>query len=204
MPRVSDAKERLMDAALELIWNNSYGSTTVDLICEKAKVKKGSFYYFFESKADLAVEAIECGWQKKKAVLDQIFSSATPGLDRIRNYTKTVYESQAKLQSECGCVLGCSLFSLGCEIGTQEQKIRAKVEEILQRYTKYLETAIRDAHADGVIVAPNAARKAKLLWAYFQGVLTQARIQNSLEPLREMADGAMELLGVATAEPVAA
>src|ERR1051326_1563388 len=59
MGRVSDAKERLMDAVLELIWTGSYGSTTIDQICDKAGVKKGSFYYFFESKADLAVAALD-------------------------------------------------------------------------------------------------------------------------------------------------
>jgi TetR/AcrR family transcriptional repressor of nem operon len=48
MGRVSDAKERLMEAVRELIWTGSYGSTTIDQICEKAGVKKGSFYYFFD------------------------------------------------------------------------------------------------------------------------------------------------------------
>src|SRR5262249_2566506 len=55
MGRVSDARQRLMDAVCELIWAGSYGSTTIDQICEKAGVKKGSFYHFFDSKADLAV-----------------------------------------------------------------------------------------------------------------------------------------------------
>ena len=41
MGRVSDAKTKLMDAVLELIWTGSYGNTTIDLICEKAAVKKG-------------------------------------------------------------------------------------------------------------------------------------------------------------------
>ena len=59
MGRVSDAKARLMDAVSELIWSGSYGSTTIDHICEKAGVKKGSFYYFFKSKSELAAEALE-------------------------------------------------------------------------------------------------------------------------------------------------
>ena len=50
MGRVSDAKEKLMEAVMELIHTGSYGSTTIDHICEKAGVKKGSFYYFFDSK----------------------------------------------------------------------------------------------------------------------------------------------------------
>ena len=66
MPRKSDAKERLMNAAMDLIWEHSYGSTSVDAICEKAGTKKGSFYYFFESKSELAVAALEADWQRKR------------------------------------------------------------------------------------------------------------------------------------------
>ena len=57
MGRTSDAKDRLMTAALDLIWSESYGAVTIDDICQRAEVKKGSFYYFFESKSDLAVAA---------------------------------------------------------------------------------------------------------------------------------------------------
>ena len=49
MGRTSDAKERLMAAALDLTWEESYGAITIDDICRRAGVKKGSFYYFFES-----------------------------------------------------------------------------------------------------------------------------------------------------------
>lgn len=73
MPRKSDAQERLMNAAMDLIWENSYGSTSVDAICEKAGAKKGSFYHFFESKSELAVKALEADWQRKKARMDEIF-----------------------------------------------------------------------------------------------------------------------------------
>jgi len=84
MGRTSDAKERLMDAALDLIWEESYGGVTIDDICKRANVKKGSFYYFFDSKADLAEVAIEEAWQKKRPELDSIFSSTIPPLERLQ------------------------------------------------------------------------------------------------------------------------
>ena len=86
MGRVSDAKERLMEAVRELIWTGSYGRTTIDQICEKAGVKKGSFYYFFDSKADLAVAAIEEDWQCRRSELDSLFSATIAPLERLRNY----------------------------------------------------------------------------------------------------------------------
>ena len=51
-------KERLTDAAMDLIGENSYGATSVDAICERAGAKKGSFYYFFKSKSELAAAAL--------------------------------------------------------------------------------------------------------------------------------------------------
>jgi TetR/AcrR family transcriptional repressor of nem operon len=195
MGRVSDAKQRLMDAVLELIWQGSYGSTTIDHICEKAEVKKGSFYYFFESKSDLAAAALDSNWQERKPELDAIFSPTVPPLERISNFCQVGYLKQAELKKECGCVLGCPLFTLGSEICNQEVKLHAKIKEILGNYHRYIETAIRDAHAAGEIDAPDAAAKARMLFAYSEGLMTQARILNDAEVLREMPQGVLSILG---------
>src|SRR6266849_4742652 len=195
MGRVSDAKKRLMDAVSELIWTGSYGSTTIDQICDKAGVKKGSFYYFFESKADLAVAALDAEFDKKRAEMDSVFSPTVPPLERIRNYCDFSYRLQAERKKQCGCVLGCPLFTLGAEVSTQEQKLRSKIQEILEHHGKYFESTIRDAHAAGLIHAPEPAAKARMISAYCEGLFTQARIQNDVQVLREMADGMLAIIG---------
>jgi TetR/AcrR family transcriptional regulator, transcriptional repressor for nem operon len=201
VPRKSDAKEHLMDAAMDLIWANSYGCTSVDSICEKAGAKKGSFYYFFKSKSELAVKALEADWLGKKPWFDENFSAPVPPLDRLRGYFDHVYEAQMKKHDEGGAVLGCPYFTLGCETSTQDRAICEQVHKILQRNEKYFESAIRDAHAQGLIFAPDAKMKAKMLMAFFQGSVTNARIQNDPRLLRELTSGAMSLLG---AEPAVA
>ena len=200
MPRQSDAEERLMTAAMDLIWENSYGTTSVDAICEKAGAKKGSFYHFFPSKSALAVKALEADWQRKKARMDEIFSSTVPPLERLRNYFEHVYRGQSKAHGECGSVLGCPYCTLGCEIGTQDRAIGEQVRKILDRNARYFESAIRDAHAQGLISAPDAKSKAQILIAFFQGSLTRARIENDVRSLRNLARGALELLGAKDAK----
>jgi TetR/AcrR family transcriptional repressor of nem operon len=202
MGRTSDAKERLMEAVRKLIWEGSYGSTTIDQICEKAGVKKGSFYYFFDSKADLAVTAMEEEWQKRRSELDAIFSPTVPPLERLRRYCEYAYRLQAEIHAKCGCVLGCPLFSLGAEVSTQEDALRRKVQEILDYKRQYLESAIRDAHAAGLADAPDAAGKARMLFAYYQGLLTEARIHNSLEVLETGLRDTYELIGAKMPEAV--
>jgi TetR/AcrR family transcriptional repressor of nem operon len=197
MGRVSDAKERLTEAVRELIWSGSYGSTTIDLICEKAGVKKGSFYYFYDSKADLALDAINEEWERRRAELDSIFSPTLPPLERLDRYLEYGYGLQEQVRLKCGCVLGCPLLSLGAEVSTQEPHLQKKIQDILDQKRKYLESAIRDAHAAGLIHAPDAMAKARLLFSYYQGLLAQARIQNDMRILGEAKEGTRELLGVA-------
>ncbi len=204
MGRVSDAKEKLMGAVLELIWKGSYGSTTIDQICEKAEVKKGSFYYFFESKSDLAAAALSADWKKRQPEWDAIFSPTVPPLERLQRFCDCGYQNQKDLQCQCGCVLGCPLFTLGSEVCTQEVTLHAKIKEILGLIHKYIESAIRDAHANGEIEAPDAAAKARILFAYSEGLMTQARILNDAEILREMAEGVFSILGVKQVRRIAA
>jgi len=204
MGRPSDAKKRLMEAVVELLWTSSYGSTTIDHICEKAAVKKGSFYYFFDSKANLAMAALDEAWQHHRAELDAIFSSTVPPLERLRKYCDYNYKIQAEMKAKFGRVLGCPMFCLGCEISTLEDHLQKKVNEMLDQKRKYLETAIRDAHAAGLIDVPDAAAKARTLFSYYQGQLTEARIQNKLEIARGAFAGTCELLGIKQAKTVPA
>jgi TetR/AcrR family transcriptional regulator, transcriptional repressor for nem operon len=196
MPRVSDMKERLLDAAMDLIWENSYGATSVDAICDRAGAKKGSFYYFFKSKSELAAAALEDCWSKKKAEMDSIFSPTVPPLERFDRYFDFVHERLAEVQKKCGSILGCPFISVGSEVSTQDQIVRETIDRIMDRKVNYFVSAVRDAAAEGLIDAPDPVAKARALFSCYQGMMAQARIQNDVELLRGFKEVAMEVLGV--------
>ena len=189
-------KERLTDAALDLMWENSYGTTSVDAICERAGAKKGSFYYFFKSKSELTAAALEAEWNKSKANMDALFSPTIPPLERFDRYFDYVHDRLAELQTKCGSILGCPLLTIGSEVSTQDQVVRNTVDRIWNRKIKYFESAIRDAHAQGLIEAPDPEAKAKMLFACYHGTLTQARIQNDVGLIRDFKEAARDVLGV--------
>jgi TetR/AcrR family transcriptional repressor of nem operon len=118
MPRISDAKQRLMDAARSLVWERSYGATSVDDICAKADVRKGSFYHFFKSKSELEIAALEADWQVRKSIYNEIFSPIVPPLQRIENFCDFIYERQAEFHQKLGSVLGCPYCAVGMEVST--------------------------------------------------------------------------------------
>jgi len=196
MPRVSDMKERLLDAAMDLIWENSYGATSVDAICDRAGAKKGSFYYFFKSKSELAAAALEDCWNKKKAEMDSIFSPTVPPLERFARYFDFVHDRLAEVQKKCGSILGCPFISVGSEVSTQDQIVRETIDRIMDRKVNYFVSAVRDAAAEGLIDAPDPVAKARALFSCYQGMMAQARIQNDIALLRGFKEVAMEVLGV--------
>ena len=189
-------KERLTDAALELMWGNSYGTTSVDAICERAGARKGSFYYFYKSKSELTAAALEAEWVKNRTHLDALFSPTVPPIERFQRYFDFIHNNLATRQEQCGSILGCPMLSIGSEVSTQDSVVRETIDRILDQKMHYFVSAIRDAHAQGLIDAPNPEVKAKTLFACYHGVLAQARIQNDLELVREFKYIAMDILGV--------
>ncbi len=204
MGRSSDAKERLLKAVTELIWCGSYGSTTVDQICERAGVNKGSFYHFFDSKAALAEQAILSGWSEFRIQYDRVFSPSQTPLQRLHAYCEFCQSNQAELKKQYGHVLGCPLFTLGSEVSTQEAALKRAIEHVMMQIIRYFETTVRDAVAEGEIPVVEPAWAARDLFAYAEGLLTQARIHNDVAVLRDMESGMHRLLGVQRMERKAA
>ena len=202
MPRVSDMKERLMDAALDLVWHNSYAATSVDAICERAGAKKGSFYYFFKSKSELAAAALEAEWNKKRTEMDAIFSPTIAPLERLDRYFDFVHDRLAEVQQTCGSILGCPFMSVGSEVSTQDQVVREAIDRIMDRKMNYFISAVRDAAAQRLIDAPDPEAKARALFACYQGTMAQARIQNDVELIRDFKRVARDVLGVKQADAI--
>jgi TetR/AcrR family transcriptional regulator, transcriptional repressor for nem operon len=196
MPRVSDMKERLMDGAMDLLWEGGYAATSVDAICERAGAKKGSFYYFFKSKSELAAAALENDWGKKRVEMDAIFSPTIPPLERLDRYFEFIHQRLAALQQKCGSILGCPLLSIGSEVSTYDPVVRQAVDRIMDQKVNYFISAVRDAQAQGLIDAPDPVAKAKALFSCYQGMMAQARIQNDIELAREFKQMARQVLGV--------
>ncbi|MDB2674143.1 TetR/AcrR family transcriptional regulator, partial [Akkermansiaceae bacterium] len=90
MSKTTPTPIKLQQALYELMWQQSYGRVTIDAICERAGVKKGSFYHAYPDKAKLALDAFEHFWQEQtRPWLDEAFSSSEPPLVRLANWLES-------------------------------------------------------------------------------------------------------------------
>ena len=197
MGRISDAKARLLDVAFELIYDHSYGTVSVEEICQRAKVNKGSFYYFFRTKAELAIQAYETHWQSRRPEYDRIFSAQVPPLERLENWCDFLVETQKQRAAKYGHICGCPYGSVGAELATQDEQVRLKVQELIDHGIKYVASAIADADDEGLLSVADPEAMAQQVYAYAQGLLLQAKIRNDLGVLRHVKPTVLAMLGVA-------
>ena len=191
-----DTKSRLLQTAMELIWESSYGSVSVDDICNKAEVNKGSFYYAYKSKSDLAVAAFERHWENKQQLLQTHFDRSIPSLERLELYCNRVVTDQLEKYRAFGKMLGCPFCSIGSELSTQDEKIRKKAEEIASRYMKFLESMITDLLHDDHIRQGDPKELSHEVYCYTIGLILQAKIENNPAHLDRLKPGLWRLLTV--------
>ncbi len=85
----------------------------------------------------------------------------------------------------------------GCELSTQDEKIRQKAQEMFNRFSLYIETALRDAHREGLIEKCDFAVKSRTIFSFAMGMLLQAKVKNDPEVLQELAPAVMQMIGAA-------
>jgi len=195
MGRTSDAKEKLLTVAFDLIHESSYGSVSVDHICTRAGVNKGSFYYFFKTKTDLVVAAYEEQWRHKQAEYEKIFAKDHPPLKRLELWCEYMRRVQKQRHTKYGHVCGCPYASVGGELATSDAKVRRCTQELIEKHIQFLAEAIEDAQKSGDALPGDAQLKGELVHAFVIGLLLRAKIYNDLKVLRHAEKAVFALIG---------
>jgi TetR/AcrR family transcriptional regulator, transcriptional repressor for nem operon len=202
MKQTSDTRDRLLDTALDLIYSRSYAGVGVQELCDQAKIKKGSFYHFFESKQDLVLAAIDRQWETVRGqIFDAAFTKELPPLARIERCFDRFYESLCATKAQTGKVQGCPFGNLAVELSTQDTAVRRRVDRVFEDMAAYMEAALRDAVRAGEIPDQDVARTAKALIAYKQGVMLLAKSKNDPEVMKHLRGGFLRHLVAGSAEP---
>lgn len=203
--RPSDARRRLVRAAMTLIFSNSYASASVDQLCKQADVGKSSFYHFFESKHDLALATLDYYWERFKVrSLAPAFAEEVPPLERVVRLFDLAYEWQSKVRDASGHMVGCFVGNMTLEMATQDDAIRTKVDDIFREWAGYFEGALRAAIAAGAMPSTDPALAAQALIAYLEGVLLLAKGRNDPEIITRLRTGVYQLCQIGSAVPTTA
>ncbi len=191
-----ETKQKLLETALDLIWENNYDCVGIVQICTQSGVTKGAFYHYFKSKSDLAAAALEARWLNVRNSFDRVFSPQNTSLERVDYYCDLIISMQAAKHAQTGRVLGCPFISTGQS--TTEDKLRSISVDITERMNKYFTSLVADAQREGIVGKDlDAADIARYMYVFVQGVLTIGRVKNDLESVKtDLKPGLLRILGV--------
>jgi TetR/AcrR family transcriptional repressor of nem operon len=164
MEKIS-AKQKILLAARSLIREKGYSATTVDDLCEAAKVTKGAFFHHFESKEALAVAAADF-WTETNTVFfgEAPYHKLADPLDQLLGY---IAFRRALIRGE--------VPEFTCLVGTMVQEtydtnpeIRDACKRSIFDHAASVEDMIREAKK---LHAPKASWSPKSLALHTQAVI---------------------------------
>lgn len=195
MGRTSDARERLISAAMGLMHESGYTAVGVSEICERAGVKRGSFFHFFPSKRDLTLEVIEAQWAEiEREVVKPAFNGSREPMERLSELFRAMSEYQRNREAASGKWLGCPFGILGAELSGQDEQIRQKIVDVFGRLGAYIETALNDARQDPRYSELDVEGSARALMAYFEGAMLITRVSHRSQMFDELAEASLPLV----------
>ncbi|HED16612.1 MAG TPA: TetR/AcrR family transcriptional regulator [Gammaproteobacteria bacterium] len=187
MNSTMQTQQRILNAARELIHSRSYADVGVALICDRAQVKKGSFYHFYPSKQELTLAVLDTYFvDMKEQLLDNAFKNDIPPLARLKRMAQMAYEFQKELQKQTGHVLGCPFGNIATELSTQDETIRKKVEHIFTKLQSGIKQVLVQAQEDECIEPFNTEATAEAMLAYFEGIVLLAKTRNDPEIIKQL------------------
>jgi TetR/AcrR family transcriptional repressor of nem operon len=182
----SQTRERLVRIGTELLSEKGFGATGIDEVLRAAEVPKGSFYHYFDSKADFGLAVVDnyaSIWERKLArILGD--RSAAP-LRRIDNYIAEGIAGLERYSFRRGCLIG----NIGQEVTTLDDEFRDRLIDVFSSWTDAIAACLAEARDNGDIGAGvDVDTLSRFFWLAWEGAVLQAKLQRSTRPLADVRD----------------
>jgi TetR/AcrR family transcriptional repressor of nem operon len=135
------ARQKVIDAAQQLMTSRGYSATTVDEIVKLAGVAKGSFYHAFQSKEELAIAALEDYEDKGWALVSNgPYVTIEDPVERALAFVQFIEDKSAELWSH-GCLLG----SVSIEVAHSYPDVIKRIDELFDEFENGMEVILSPA-----------------------------------------------------------
>ena len=181
MGKRASRKQHILQAGLAAMKVHGYNGTSVKDIVDAAGVPKGSFYNYFDSKQTFALEALDAAAAESLQGCHKLLASGSGApLERLQSY----FECSVSQACQDEFTVGCFFGNMCQEMADSNEVIRAKVGQILTRYTGSIQQVFDEAKASGQISADtDTAVLAEFVLNAWEGSLMRMKAAKSRQPL---------------------
>ena len=193
MPKQSNKREKLLDAAAEAFWINGYGSTSLADIATSSNVPLGNIYYYFKTKAAIAEGVSEIFIAETRQSLEEINQKHKDPINRLIAFINLLRES-AESRAKLGCPLASGIRDFSDCVPTA----LTKTNEVFDTLVTWLSQVLKDAQDK------DAKRHARIIITRWQGSIVLSHGSGSRQFLMEELDDLEQDIIAWTKQPVPA
>lgn len=176
MPRTSDKREKLLDAATLLIYKQGFNQTSLADIAEESGVPLGNVYYYFKTKDDLARAVIDGRRQQFRNNFDKWDELPDPR-QRLFSLLKAMEKTRADVAN-----YGCPIGSMCLELNKEQSAIAPLADDLLKEILKWVSEQFKQMGCNnsqdlgirfivtlqGASMVANALHKSKVITQQFE------------------------------------
>ena len=180
-------KERILDAAEEIMLQKSFHSVGLNEILSAVKVPKGSFYHYFQSKEQFGVELLkhyvaDASNYKRKALLTTELSECPA--ERLAAYFDLTIANMMGNSCQCSCLVA----KLATEVATFSDDMRAVLAEGMREWRGFMEKLVIEGQEKGVFRRElNPQTTSMMMQDLWMGANQRMQVEKTVSPLRAAA-----------------
>ena len=187
-PKGTQAKEKLISCAARLFVEKGYNAVGISDILAAAEMSKGSFYFYFPSKKELALSVADYYIDMLGKLITRMAENKQWN-DFIQELYLFIKQSELK-----GIQYGCPLAILGMEVAFTDQDISARYAQGLQGLKKVFASVLLRSG----LTEEDAARLARQGFAIYEGNLLYYRISKDHRIFDTMLDDLQNIVNCKT------
>lgn len=176
-------RTKILDAAMLLMLEKGYIATTVDEICQKSAVTKGSLFHHFESKEELGKAVLYHFWSPiRQGMAQGPYQALADPLERLYAYCDFIADLYEHPQTPESCLFG----NLTQELWESHPQIITVCDAA---FTWWAEVIQADVEAAKKLYAPelnmDAQHIAELFVVIFEGAIILVKAHHNRSLMRQ-------------------
>lgn len=177
-----DKKIAIIQKSINIMHLKGYNATGVQELVDAAGIPKGSFYNYFKSKEDFAIEGLKYFADRFQKTIEQNLNdkSFTPIKRLEKLFTQLIewYTDEFKFKS------GCFAGNLCQEMGDVNKPICKAVEKLFISSVQHFKHCLQEAQQSGEIDHTIDVEKlAEAIWNSWEGALMRMKTSENAKPL---------------------
>ena len=165
------ARNRIIEAAMELFWAKGYNSTSIADILSRTQLNSGSLYHVFPGKQDILVAVLE---QYRDGLYPMLVDPAWHGVDDPIERIFALLGRYRWLILETECTYGCPIGSLALELHEPDPAVRERLARNFSNWVDAIEECL-DAAGERVPRGTDKRALAEFVLTTMEGGVMLAR-----------------------------